>query len=363
MTFGETSSGSTLRVGLDVGPTIDTKTGVGRYASELQQALTLRGIDVRPYAVALRGRTPAGAKRSRLPAKVAQSLWQKREMPSVERLTGEVDVVHATNFVLPALRKARGVVTIHDLSFYRDDAFPGSERLRELVPWSVGRAARVIAPTQAVKQELGDRLDVAPERIDVTPEGVAPVFFGAAPLADSTLAGMGIRRPFIAAAGTIEPRKNLTALLQAWGRVADLLGDWQLVLAGPQGWGPALPETPKVAMTGWIGDETLPGLLGAAEIFCYPSVYEGFGLPPLEAMASGTPVVAGNYPCAREVLGDAALIVESTGVDALAQALLNLAQDAPARRALGMAGKARAASFTWERTAALTITSYEAALR
>jgi glycosyltransferase involved in cell wall biosynthesis len=351
-----------LRVAFDVGPTIDAKTGVGRYASELARALSMRGVELSPYAVALRGKTPEGAARWRMPARAVQSMWRKRNSPPIERLTGPVDVVHATNFVLPALREARGVVTVHDLSFLRDDAFPGGERLRELVPWSVERAARVIVPTQAVGDEVVDHLKIDPGRVVVTSEGVAPTFFGATPLADSVLDRMQIKRPYIVAAGTIEPRKNLPSLLQAWDQIADSLGDWMLVLAGPRGWGPDLPETPKVAMTGWIGDETLPGLLSAAEIFCYPSVYEGFGLPPLEAMATGTPVVAGSYPCAHEVLADAAEIVDSTDVDALAETLISLAQDPARRKSLGFAGKARASVFTWEKTASLTVGAYEAAL-
>lgn len=355
-------SGRGLRVAYDVGPTIDTRTGVGRYAAELERALGLRGVDLHPYAVALRGKTPEGAARWRIPARVIQSLWRKRSGLPIERLTGEVDVVHATNFVLPALRRAAGVVTIHDLSFFRDDTFPGGERLRDLVPWSIRRASRIITPTEAVAGEVADRFEVDRAKITITPEGVAPVFFGASPLADSALERMGLRRPFVVAAGTIEPRKNLPILLQAWSRVAESLGDWTLVLAGPQGWGPALPKTPKVAMTGWIGDETLPGLLSAAEIFCYPSLYEGFGLPPLEAMATGTPVIAGSYPCAQEVLADGARIIDATNADTLADSLLELARDPGLRKSLGNAGKARASSFTWERTAALTIDAYEAAL-
>ena len=351
-----------LRIGYDVGPTIDTKTGVGRYTSELQRSLLLQGMELHPYAVALRGRTGPEVARWRRPARIVQSQWMKRGKPPIERLIGEVDVVHATNFVLPALARARGVVTIHDLSFFRDDTFPGGERLRSLVPWSVKRASRLITPTRAVADEVSERLGMSGEGISVTHEGVSPVFFGATPLADSALERMGIRRPFAVAAGTIEPRKNLPALLQAWELVADLLGEWTLVLAGPHGWGPQLPRTPRVVLTGWVGDETLPGLLSAAEIFCYPSLYEGFGLPPLEAMATGTAVMAGNYPCAQEVLSDAALIVDSTRVDSIADGLTRLATNPDLSRRLGFAGRARASSFTWERTARLTIAAYRDAL-
>jgi glycosyltransferase involved in cell wall biosynthesis len=271
---------------------------------------------------------------------------------------GEVDLVHATNFVLPVVERVPGAVTVHDLSFYGDDSFPGAHRLRELVPWSVERAARVIVPTKAVAEQVRGRFGLSEERLVVTYEGVSAVFFAAAPLSDTALGRMGITRPFAVAAGTIEPRKNLPALLKAWELAADALKEWTLILAGPKGWGPQLTQRKNVIRLGFVGDETLPGLLAAAEIFCYPSLYEGFGLPPLEAMAAGTPCVVGDYPAAREVLGDAAELVDATDVEAIAEALAALAGDETRRRLAAMTGRAHAAGYTWERTAAATLDAY-----
>jgi glycosyltransferase involved in cell wall biosynthesis len=349
-----------MRVGYDAGPLLDPPTGVARYTRELGAALEARGVELKRYAVALRGHPPPGVARLRAPARLVRSMWRRFGRPRIERLTGDVDVVHATNFVLPPVT-APGVVTVHDLSFYRDDTWPGGERLRELVPWSVGRAALVLTPTRAVAAEVQERYRVPDRRIQVTPEGVSPIFFGATPLGDSALARLGIDGPFVVAAGSIEPRKNLLRLLQAWTQVADDLEGWTLVLAGPRGWGPHLPKTPGVLLPGFLGDETLPGLLAAAEVFCYPSLYEGFGLPPLEAMAAGTPVVAGNYPCAGEVLEDAAMRVDPTHVEEIASALFSLASDTALRRRLALKGRARASSFSWERTAAATEQAYSAA--
>lgn len=351
-----------MSVAFDVGPLIDPPTGVGRYARELVEALEVRGVDVRRYAVAMKGSTDDSVARWRLPAKVVQEMWRRTDRPPIERLVGDVDVVHATNFVLPALEEAAGVVTIHDLSYLRDDTFPGGERLRSLVPWSAKRAARIITPTAAVADEVAGELGLDRALVSVTHEGIAPHFFGATPLSETALQKMGIQPPFAVAAGTIEPRKNLPRLLQAWRRFADEMGIWTLVLAGPKGWGPELPETPGVKLTGWLGDETLPGLLSAAEFFCYPSLYEGFGLPPLEAMAAGTPVIAGDYPCAREVLGEAATIVDPHDVDALAQAMLALATNDRLRKELAFAGKAHASGFTWQRTATQTLDAYALAV-
>ena len=349
-----------MRVAFDAGPTLDLQTGVGRYARELGLALEGAGVDVRRYAVALRGRPAPGVARLRAPARAAQWAWRRAGGPAITRLTGPVDVVHATNFVLPATGPTPGVVTVHDLSYLGPEAFPGASRLRALVPWSLRRAARALTPTAAIRAELCERYGFPEDRVDVTPEGVSPVFFGATPLSDVQLDALGLRPPFAVAVGTLEPRKNLRRLLRAWRAAA--LDGWTLALAGPRGWGEELPETPGVVPIGWIGDETLPGLLAAAELFCYVSLYEGFGLPPLEAMAAGTPVVAGRYSAAPEVLGDAAALVDPRDEDAIAAALEALAGDAARRRALARAGRARAVSYTWTRTALTTLAAYRAAL-
>jgi glycosyltransferase involved in cell wall biosynthesis len=345
-----------MRVAYDAGPWLDVRTGVGRYATELAAALTAHGIELRPFAVALRGRAPDGVRRLRVPARTAQAFWRRFGRPSITRLTGPVDVVHGTNFVLPPSDRVPGVVTVHDLSFLRSDTFPGGPRLRELVPWSLRRAARVLVPTATVAAEVSERYGVAEADVSVTPEGVGQVFFGATPLADAALAAMGIRRPFAVAVGTLEPRKNLDRLLRAW--TAAGLDGWTLALAGPKGWGPGLPETPGVVPIGWVGDDTLPGLLAAAEVFCYPSLYEGFGLPPLEAMAAGTPALVGAYSAAAEVVGDAAMVVDPTSPDAIAAGLTALAGDAMLSSRLARAGRARAAEFSWLRTATTTLAAY-----
>ena len=350
-----------LRVALDAGSLLDAPTGVGRYTRELAHALEGRGLEVTRFAVALRGAAQKDIARWRLPARVVHASWRSLGRPSIGRLVGEVDVVHGTNFVLPPSSGVPGVVTIHDLSFLRDDAFPGARTWREMAPWSARRAARVLVPTRAIGEEVAAAFDIAPERMSVTYEGVAPVFFGATPLSDASLARFGIHRPFAVAVGTIEPRKNLARLVQAWRAAGDALAGWTLVLAGPSGWGPRLPKTPGVVLTGWVGDETLPGLLAGAELFCYPSLYEGFGLPPLEAMASGTACVAGRYSAAEEVLGDAALLVDPLDTDALAGGLALMAGDDSLRRRYALLGRAHAAGYTWERTARVTIEVYEAA--
>jgi glycosyltransferase involved in cell wall biosynthesis len=351
-----------MRVALDAGPLLGTPTGVGRYVAELVHALSAREVAVERFAVSLTAPADPDVRRWRVPARAAQTLWMRRVSFVPKRLFAGCDIVHGTNFVLPPTDGRPGVVTVHDLSFLRKDVFPGGERLRRSVPWSLGRADVVIAPTQAIADEIVSTYGHDRERIEVVHEGVAPTFFGATPLSDSTLGGMGIPGPFVLAVGTLEPRKNLEALIAAWKEAADALAGWRLVLAGPAGWGEPLSEAAGVMRLGYVDDATLPGLMAAADIFCYPSHYEGFGLPPLEAMAAGTACIAGRYSAADEVLGDAAELVEPSDVAGLSHALAGLALDEARRRRLALEGRAQAARYTWDKTAQRTRDVYRKAL-
>ena len=351
-----------VRVAYDCHSLLTSPTGLARYTSSLAAALERRGVELRRFAVGWNGVAPRGVRHLRAPNPVVQRAWRLTGRPSIARLTGEVDLVHGTEFVLPPVRGVPGVITVHDLSFVRDDAFPGARRLQSLVPWSLRRARRVLVPSEAVAAELRTAYGVDGERVVVTYEGVGGQFFNAPALGDEALAELGVSSPFVLVVGEVQPRKNLGTLLEAWRRAHSSLPGWTLVVAGPSGWGPALDPAPATVLTGWVPDETLPGLMAAAGIFCFPSLYEGFGLPPLEAMAAGTAVLAGRYDAAPELLGDAARLVDQRDPDALAAALVELAGDEAARAELAGRGLARAREFTWERTAALTVRAYEDAL-
>ena len=348
-----------MKVAYDAGPLLGTPTGVGRYAKELADALTARGVEVQRYAISFGAPGNDGVRRWKLPASLVQRSWLTSGRPVPRSLFEGCDVVHATNFVLPPTGGKPGVVTVHDLSFHRDDVFPGGDRLRSLVPWSLKHAAAVVVPTQAIADELSARHGYPSDRIAVTHEGVAPTFFGTTPLSELTLGRIGIPGPFVLAVGTLEPRKNLFRLLEAWRAARKELEGWRLVLAGPKGWGPELPQTEGVMPIGYVDDHTLPGLMAAADVFCYPSLYEGFGLPPLEAMAAGTACVVGRYTAAEEVLGDSAILVDPTDTRELSDALTRVAGDATLRRRLALEGRARAALYTWEGTAQQTKKVYE----
>lgn len=348
-----------MRVAFDTGAARDQPTGITRYVLELARALGGEDVDLRPYMVSFRAREVGeDVKHLRVPARAVEVAWRRFSRPVIERLVGPIDVVHGTNFVLPPARDAKGVVTVHDLAFARTDGGVRSRRLQALTPWSVRRADAIIVPSRVVADEVVERYGVPEGRVVVTPEGISPRFFDARPLTLQRLSALGISSPFVAALGTIQPRKNLGRLVEAWRRAKAGLEGWTLALIGPSGWGDEPPTGPGIVRTGYIPDDLLPGVLASASMFCYPSLYEGFGLPPLEAMAAGTPALVGNYGAAREWLEGAAEFVDREDVDSIADGLTRLAADASLRARVADAGRDRARSFTWERTARATMHVY-----
>ncbi len=365
-----------VRVALDVTPVLGVRTGVGRYVEHLLGALAGGPDDLVATAFTLRGAgglqavLPAGvAVRHRpVPARVLRELWARVELPPVEWLAGRADVFHGTNFVLPPARRAAGVLTVHDLSYLRtpETVTADSLRYRALVPRGLRRAAVVCAPSAAVAAELRAEYRLPADRVAVTPLGVDESWLRAEPPARDWLTARGLPERYLLFVGSLEPRKGLPTLLAAYRelRVAD--GDVPpLVLAGPTGWGPGLDTTGlppgSVRTPGYLDPPALRGTVAGAACLAFPSVYEGFGLPPLEALACGTPVVASDLPVTREVLGEAATLVPVGDVDALAAGLAAaLAGDGgPTARA---ARRGHAATFTWTRCAEATRAAYQRAV-
>lgn len=350
-----------MRVGLDATPLLGEPTGVGRYVAGLVPALaalpdppalvltafTARGGRLPPLGGAVvRGRP--------VPARLLRWLWARSSVPPVELFTGPVDVFHATNFVLPPARRAVGVVTVHDLSFLHGGVSPDVTRYATLVPQALRRAGAVLTPSAAVREEVVTAYDVDPARVVVTPLGVDPAWSAAVPATPAWLAARGLPERYVLAVGGPGPRKNLPVLVDAVRRLGP--GSPPLVVAGPPG-----PLPPGVLATGYLGDTDLRSLVAGAAVLAFPSRYEGFGLPPLEALACGVPVVASDLPVVREVTGGLARLVPVGDVDALAGGLADVLAD-PGGPAQRDARRTHAAGFTWARCAETTLAAYRLAV-
>jgi glycosyltransferase involved in cell wall biosynthesis len=343
-----------MRVGLDATPLLGTRTGVGRYTASLLAALAeLRDEDGDPDALVataftLRGRlhdlAPGVAVRARpAPARVLQAAWSRTELPPVEWLAGRLDVFHATNFVLPPARRAAGVVTVHDLAFLHltGTVSAASARYRDLVPRSLARARAVVTPSEAVARQV--REAYAP-RVPVVavPHGVDPAWAHARP--DPGVARtLGLPEEYLLFVGTLEPRKDLRTLLAAHRLVPDAP---PLVLVGPPGWGEQVDVSGCVT-PGFLADVPLRAVVAGARALVLPSRDEGFGLPVVEALAAGTPVLASDLPVLREVGGEHVVYAAPGDADAFAAGLRTVLGAPPDP----VAGRSAAAALTWRRSA------------
>lgn len=353
--------------------------GIGRYVRALVRHLpgaadgqgTATWIVARHGAAELAraGLDPAATVRLALPGRIATRAWVAARRPALpRRLLDGLDLVHATSAAVPPTAGRALVATVHDLAFHRfPDAYPASGRRfhEQATRIAAGEAARLLTPSTATACDLADLYGVERARITVIPLGVDPSNPDRA-AARRLLDRLGVPGPFLLAVGTLEPRKNLAVLVEAFASAAAELPDHHLVVAGPAGWGPAPPpswELLRVRLAGQVDRPTLEGLYAAADGLAYPSLYEGFGLPVVEAMAAGTPVLTSDRSSLPEVAGEAALLVDPGDRDALAAGLVLLVTDQPLRARLRQAGLERAAGFTWEATATRTWAAYREALR
>jgi glycosyltransferase involved in cell wall biosynthesis len=295
--------------------------------------------------------------------------WALTGRPVLPETLASADVVHAPSSaaVPPTGRGQRLVVHVHDLAFLRfPSLFPSTWRV--LFRLGLRRAARsadaVIVPSGSTAADLERLTDLAADRIHVVPHGVTLPQIPVDPR--GPLGGIEAPRPYVLFVGTLEPRKNLVRLVRAYRRAA-ASGEapHALILAGPIGWNSEplhrelrAPGAGRVILTGEVSAEDLDALYRGASAFVYPSLYEGFGLPVLEAMARGIPVIASSTSSLPEVAGDAAILVDPRSVEGLAEAIGRLLTDRAEAERLAAAGRARAESYSWERTARQTLAVY-----
>lgn len=317
-------------------------------------------------------------------------LWQRLHLPlpleliarmgqpwSLANPLGRPDVLHFPDFVRPPHLGGRSLVTVHDLSFMITPDC-AEEKLRRYltaaVPRSVQKADRVSVDAAAIKNDLAERLAVPLEKMTVIYGGVGPEFHPISDKAYLEAVRLRLKLPerFLLFLGTIEPRKNLACLAEAWAKIKDSEAGRgrRLVLAGRKGWlyAPILERIDELGLRDeivwldFVPEGDLAALYNLADLFCFPSLYEGFGIPPLEALACGTPVVTANNSSLAEVFTGAALLCEATDVDSIAaairQGLTSLDSDGQLLAGLRAEGLQRASAFTWERAAREALALY-----
>ncbi|MCM8749756.1 glycosyltransferase family 4 protein [Thermomicrobiaceae bacterium CFH 74404] len=363
-----------MRVALDYTAALTQQAGIGRYVRELAQALAPL-FEPEERLVLWHGRLPKRCAGPRPGGAAVQDvelplspewvtrLWQRLRAPlPLEWFTGPLGLSHGPDFVVPPSR-APSVVTIHDLSFLVVPQY-AHPRLRAYlsaaVPRSLQRVSAVIAVSEQVRQEVIEHYRLPPERVVAIPHGVTTGL--AAPPVDQsrrTLDRLGIREPYFLMVGTVEPRKNHMTALEAFSLLAPRYPGLALVIAGRPGWlsdpvmqairaaGARLP----VRYVGPVADGDLPALYARSVALIYPSWYEGFGLPVLEAMACGTAVITSVGGAPAQVAGEAALVVPPGRPEALAEAMERVIDDSALRQRLVQEGQRRVPSFSWERAA------------
>lgn len=362
------------RIVIDLHMVGERETGNETYARELAEALVTRAdheyllYTPRPEALGDLLRPHARAFRD-VPSPV-RLLWT---YPRMLRQDG-ARLVHV-HYAGPIPSPCPLVVTVHDLSFrIFPEFFSPRDRavLGTLVPRTLKRAAAVLVPSESALRDILRFYPMPAERITVTPEAAAAHFRPQpADEVSRVKTQYGLAARYVLAVGNLQPRKNLERLLSAFANLASRVDDVQLVVVGQKAWrGDGLERlvmrmglAARVRLTGYVPASDLAAIYSGAAVFCYPSLYEGFGLPVLEAMACGAPVVTSDSSSLPEVAGDAAILVDPTSVGKLSLALESLLSSEVNREALRRRGLARAAKFSWRRTAALTAGVYDAVLR
>ena len=374
-----------MLIGLDGIPLTFPKTGVGHYTAQLAKAVAaiapeheFRLIYPSSFPAAsfqLDSPTPHNLGSVRVPVGPIRKHWWSVGLPGYIAKE-KLQLFHGTNYDVPLWRGCRTVVTIHDLSLLlhpHTHERRSVARAKRRLPVMSKTADAIVGPTEAIRQEHCEHLGVGEQKVFAVPEA-AREFFHPVDFAETsaTRESLGVGDEFILTVGTIEPRKNIPTLVTAFEQLP--LGEsnsrLQLVLAGGNGWlsGPSFEAiknsraAERIVLTGYLHDAALRDLYSSCSVFVYPSLYEGFGLPPIEAMACGAPVVVSDIPALVESTGGAARIADPRNGTELAQAIWEVLNDEEERAALVTAGQKRATELSWTQSAIKTMQVYESLL-
>ncbi len=367
-----------MKIGIDFTSATRERAGIGRYARELVHALARLDHDHR-YALFVPRDARADAlrfdwgvnfsiHRAPLTERILAALWQRARVPlPIEAFIGPVDVFYSPDFLLPPTRARRTLVTIHDLSYVRvPECFPAPllRYLARAVPPSIARADLILADAVSTQRDLVEVYGVPLEKVRVLYSGVDARFSPhVAPDAQARVRALTRGKPYVLSVSTLQPRKNYARLVEAFGKLISdsrfQISDLLLVIAGGRGWlfdevfqvVARLGLQARVVFPEFVADDDLPALYAGAMLFAYPSLYEGFGLPIVEAMACGAPVITSNASSLPEVAGEAALYFDPRDVEAMADALHRALTDASLRESLRARGFAQARRFSWEQAA------------
>jgi glycosyltransferase involved in cell wall biosynthesis len=384
-----------VRVGIDVVGALRPDTGAGRYtagfvralveiAPELELVLFCNAFWAGDLGEALGLARPIV--NPRIPGRVLLTAWRRLQWPPIDALIGPVDVFHASDWIHPPQRRGATVTTVHDLGalVHPEWYAPGVVDIhRRKNRAAAERAAAIITGSEFTRREFLDLHGVDENRVHVVYYGVSSVFRPVDPeRASATARRFGLSRPFLLYVGTRERRKNLLGLMNIFARVSGRRPEAMLAVVGMRPWVEAsrvhgvehwngneveermrqLGAAARVRILGHVSLLELLDLYSAAEAFVYPSYYEGFGLPALEAMACGLPVVASSASALPEVVGDAGVLVDPDEHDAFADAVLRMLDDDGFRERCRARGLERASRFTWEATALGTMKVYKKAV-
>jgi|YNPNPStandDraft_1061719.scaffolds.fasta_scaffold47617_2 glycosyltransferase involved in cell wall biosynthesis len=373
-----------MAIYVDVSSAVHAKAGLSRYAENLIRELKpLLGARLCLFQNSLGRRGPLpgwegyptrGTMLGYKPWRMAVWLGQLLHL-SMDRLIPGAELFHATEHLLPPLAHVPTVLTVHDLVFER---YPQYHKLwnyiflKSAMPLFCRRATAIIAVSEATKTDLQAFYGLDPARITVIPEAAAPSFVPQpAERVEAVRRRYGLPPRYILSVGTIEPRKNLSRLIDACGPLLGMGLSDGLVIVGGKGWLyegffahlERIPWRDKVILPGFVADEDLPAVYSGALVTVQPSLWEGFGLPVLEAMACGSPVCTSNTSSLPEVGGDAARYFDPTDTEAMRSVLTEVLRDPELRQEMRRRGLARAAAFSWRNTAERTLALYEQVLR